>query len=82
MSSDKYEGMRRALTLAMLTGQTVNVGLNRGGAAVKIEGVIEKVYSSGFAILLEPDDEEGQAAQSDESLDIVCISEVEYVEYS
>ncbi|KJR46202.1 hypothetical protein UF75_3406 [Desulfosporosinus sp. I2] len=72
MSHEKYEGITEALEYAEDTGQSVNVGLNRGGEGVKIEGIIKKVGENFFRILLE---ETGQ-------IDTVAISEVEYVEYS
>ncbi len=68
---EKYEGIIAALEYAMLTGQSVNVGLNRG-AGVKIEGIIKEVDENSFHILL---DETGE-------IDTVAVSEVEYVEYS
>jgi hypothetical protein len=71
MINDKYVGIRRALELAKLTGQSVNVGLNRGGEGVKIEGIITAVYDYKFHIHLETGEKE-----------IVNMSEVEYVEYS
>jgi ribosome maturation factor RimP len=67
----KYSGIRRALKLAKKTGQSVNVGLNRGQEAQKIEGVIKKVEDDEFRILLESGLRE-----------TVPIEEVEYVEYS
>jgi hypothetical protein len=71
MSKRKYTGIRRALKLAELTGQSVNVGLNRAGEGVKIEGVIEEVYEDSFRIQLETGGNE-----------TVDLSEAEYVEYS
>jgi hypothetical protein len=75
--SDRYRGIRSALTMAMLTGQPVNVGLNRGGTSVKVEGVIQEVHQRNFRIELESDD-----AAAQQSVDTIPISEAEYVEYS
>ncbi|MCR4435872.1 MAG: hypothetical protein QHH06_09180 [Clostridiales bacterium] len=72
MCNDKYEGIIEALEYAEFTGQSVNVGLNRGGKAVNIEGIIKKVDDDDFKIILE---ETGEKKK-------IPISEVEYVEYS
>ncbi|KQL44809.1 hypothetical protein AN963_25970 [Brevibacillus choshinensis] len=71
MSKEKYDGIKEALEYAEYTGQSVNVGLFRGGEGVKIEGFIEKLFDYSFRIRLETGE-----------LDRVKYSEVEYVEYS
>lgn len=72
MCNNVYEGILEALEYAKLTCQSVNIGLNRKNTAVKIEGVVKKVYENTFLIKLEESSE----------LDTVPVSEVEYVEYS
>lgn len=71
MSKEKYEGIKKALEYAKLTGQSVNVGLNNGGEGVKIEGVIKGLYKDSFRIRLDSGEK-----------DTIAISKVEYVEYS
>lgn len=75
MSEDKYHGIRKALRLAMLTGQSVNVALNTGGASAKVEGVVQAVYERKFRIQLDP-------GESGDPRKTFGIRNVEYVEYS
>ncbi|AST58860.1 hypothetical protein BFT35_08310 [Thermoanaerobacterium thermosaccharolyticum] len=74
MCDDVYEGILEALEYAMLTCQSVNIGLNRRNKAERIEGVVKKVYENSFLIDLEDKSYEYDAT--------FPVSEVEYVEYS
>lgn len=69
-------GILEALKYAMLTCQSVNIGLNRRNQAEKIEGVVKKVYENHFHIALA---DEPLPFEHDATFP---ISEVEYVEYS
>lgn len=76
-TEDRLHGIRVALELAMLTRESVNVGLNQGGQPLKIEGVILRVFEKTFRILLEDGNDEADIPAT-----TVPIADVEYVEYS
>lgn len=72
MCIGKFIGILEALEYALLTEQTVNVGLNRNGKAVTVEGKIVNVDMNSFRISLEKTGK----------VETIAVSEVEYVEYS
>ncbi|MBP0723658.1 hypothetical protein J5Y03_00485 [Bacillus sp. RG28] len=77
MSKDKkLKGIRKALEYAEVTGQSVNVFLNRGPDGEKIEGVIKEVGETKFRIQLLLD------TNKLDDYETIHISNVEYIEYS
>lgn len=76
---NKYAGIVDALKMAMYTGQSVTVGLNRDGEDDRVRGVIEKVQYDRFVILLEPNVMTQLTGVTRETINIM---EVEYVNYS